>query len=102
MTARERAAKVTRPLAKVDEIIDVVVKPGSRKPGLSSVDGALVLRVRERAIEGAANSACLRALAEAYGVAPNAVSLVRGLRSRHKRFAIHRPERPNDRGETAR
>jgi len=70
----------------VDEIIDVVVKPGSREPGLSREDGALVLRVRERAIEGAANSACLRALAEAYGVAPSAVSLVRGLRSRHKRF----------------
>jgi uncharacterized protein YggU (UPF0235/DUF167 family) len=85
-----------------DEMIDVVVKPGSRKPGLSSEDGALVLRVRERAIEGAANSACLRALAEAYGVAPSAVSLVRGLRSRHKRFAIHRPEKPKDRGEATR
>ncbi len=84
----------------VDEIIDVIVKPGSRKPGLSSEDGALVLRVRERAIEGAANDACIRALAEAYGVAPSAVSLVRGLRSRHKRFAIHRPEKPKERGKT--
>ncbi|MGC2361420.1 MAG: DUF167 domain-containing protein [Candidatus Cybelea sp.] len=86
----------------MDEIIDVVVKPGSRKPGLSSEDGALVLRVRERAIEGAANDACLRALAQAYGVAPSAVSLVRGLRSRHKRFAIHRPEKPKGRGEATR
>jgi uncharacterized protein YggU (UPF0235/DUF167 family) len=84
----------------VDEIIDVIVKPGSRKPGLSSEDGALVLRVRERAIEGAANDACIRALAEAYGVVPSAVSLVRGLRSRHKRFAIHRPEKPKERGKT--
>jgi uncharacterized protein YggU (UPF0235/DUF167 family) len=31
-------------------------------------------------------------------VAPSAVTLVRGLRSRHKRFAIRRPERPKDRG----
>jgi hypothetical protein len=86
----------------VDEIIDVVVKPGSRKPGLSSEDGTLVLRVRERAIEGAANHACLRVLAEEYGVAPSAVSLVRGLRSRRKRFAIRRPEKPKDRGKTTR
>jgi hypothetical protein len=28
------------------------------------------------------------------------VSLVRGLRSRHKRFAIHRPEKPKERGKT--
>jgi hypothetical protein len=82
-----------------DEMIDVVVKPGSRKPGLSSEDGALVLRVRERAIEGAANDACLRALAQAYGVAPSAVSLVGGLRNRHKRFAIHGSEKPKDGGK---
>ena len=82
-----------------DEMIDVLVKPGSRKPGLSSEGGALVLRVRERAIEGAANDACLRALAHAYRVAPSAVSLVRGLRSRHKRFAIHRLEKPKDGGK---
>jgi uncharacterized protein YggU (UPF0235/DUF167 family) len=82
-----------------DEMIDVVVKPGSRKPGLSSEDGALVLRVRERAIEGAGNDVCLRALAQAYGVAPSAVSLVRGLRSRHKRFAIHGSEKPKDGGK---
>jgi uncharacterized protein YggU (UPF0235/DUF167 family) len=80
----------------VDEIIDVVVKPGSHKAGLSSENGTLVLRVRERAIEGAANDACIRLLAEAYGVAPSAVSLVRGFRSRHKRFAVHRPETPKE------
>jgi uncharacterized protein YggU (UPF0235/DUF167 family) len=86
----------------VDEIIDVVVKPGSRKPGLSSENGTLVLRVRERAIEGAANDACIRSLAEAYGIVPSAVSLVRGFRSRHKRFAIHRPEKPEGKGKSAR
>jgi uncharacterized protein len=71
-----------------DEVIDVFVKPGSRSPGLSNEDGVLVLRVRERATEGAANAACVRALAAAYGVAPSAVTIVRGTRSRHKRFAI--------------
>jgi uncharacterized protein YggU (UPF0235/DUF167 family) len=52
----------------------------------------LVVRVRERAIDGAANAACIRALAAAYGVAPSAVELLRGGRGRHKRFAIHHAE----------
>ncbi|MGA7202461.1 MAG: DUF167 domain-containing protein [Candidatus Cybelea sp.] len=86
----------------MDEIVDVVVKPGSHTPGLSSENGTLVLHVRERAIEGAANDACIRALAEAYGVAPSAVSLVRGFRSRHKRFAIRRPEKPEGKGKSTR
>jgi len=47
-----------------------------------------VVRVRERAIEGAANEACARALAAAFSVAPSAVTLVRGARARHKTFEI--------------
>lgn len=69
-------------------IVDVVVKPGSKKPGISSENGEIVLRVRERAVEGAANRACVRALAEAYGVPPSGVELVAGARSRRKRFSI--------------
>jgi uncharacterized protein YggU (UPF0235/DUF167 family) len=76
----------------MDIEINVVVKPGSKKPGMSTENGVLTLRVRERAIEGAANAACIRALAEAYGVAPSAVTLVAGARSRHKRFAIRVPD----------
>jgi len=57
----------------------------------------LILRVRERAIEGAANAACIRALADAYGVAPSAVTLVAGARSRHKRFTIRVPDRAKGR-----
>ncbi len=48
----------------------------------------MVIRVRERAIEGAANAACVRALAEALGVAPTRVQLVRGHRARVKSFAV--------------
>lgn len=69
-------------------ILDVIVKPGSKRPGLAEENGALVLRVRERAIDGAANSACIRELAVAYGVPRSAVELVGGTRSRRKRFAI--------------
>jgi len=78
--------------------IDVVVKPGSKRPGLSTEDGALVLRVRERAIDGAANAACVKALAAAYGVAPSAVALLSGFRSRHKRFTVELPHEAKGRG----
>jgi uncharacterized protein YggU (UPF0235/DUF167 family) len=74
-------------------IVDVVVKPGSKRPGIAHEDGALVLRVRERAVEGAANTACRRALAEAYGVPQSAVELIAGARSRRKRFAVAIPKR---------
>ena len=49
---------------------------------------SLVLRVRERALEGAANEACIRALAQTLGVAPSGVRLLRGARSREKLFEI--------------
>jgi uncharacterized protein YggU (UPF0235/DUF167 family) len=86
-------AKIVKPLP-----VDVVVKPGSKRPGLSTENGALVLRVRERAIEGAANAACVKALAAAYGVAPSAVTLVSGFRSRHKRFTVQLPSEAKGRG----
>lgn len=68
--------------------IAVRVKPGSKQPGISVEDGTVVLRVRERAVEGAANAACVKALAEALGVAPAYVLLLHGARGREKRFCI--------------
>ena len=68
--------------------IAVRVKPGSKQPGISVEDETVVLRVRERAVEGAANAACIQALAGALGVPPSRVTLVRGMRGREKRFAI--------------
>jgi uncharacterized protein len=69
--------------------ITVIVKPGSKSPGIEErgADG-LVVRVRERAIEGAANAACIDALATHFGVAPSRVTLLRGERSRTKLFDV--------------
>jgi uncharacterized protein YggU (UPF0235/DUF167 family) len=64
------------------------VKPGSKAPGISVEGGLLVLRVRERAVEGAANDACARALATALGIAPSSVRLLHGARSRDKVFEV--------------
>jgi uncharacterized protein YggU (UPF0235/DUF167 family) len=68
--------------------LSVTVKPGSKQPGISVAGDIVVLRVRERAIEGAANEACIRALAEVFGVPRSRVALLRGARSREKRFAV--------------
>ena len=68
--------------------VTALVKPGSKAPGIEADGDRLVVRVRERAIEGAANDACVRAIAAHYGVAPARVTLVHGARSRTKLFEI--------------
>lgn len=68
--------------------LDVIVKPGSKQPGIS-IDGEIItIRVRERPIENAANEACIRALAKHLGVPPSKVTLVSGAKSRRKRFSV--------------
>jgi len=52
-----------------------------------------VVRVRERAIEGRANEAARKALAAALGVAPSALTLVRGATSKVKTFEVQRQRR---------
>lgn len=68
--------------------VAVTVKPGSKGTSVETNAGGLLIRVRERAVEGAANEACLRALADHFGVAPSRVTLIRGARSRTKLFEI--------------
>jgi hypothetical protein len=68
--------------------IAVSVKPGSKQPGFALDGESIVLRIRERPIEGAANDACVRALAEHLHIAPSSITLERGTRSREKLFAI--------------
>jgi uncharacterized protein YggU (UPF0235/DUF167 family) len=72
-------------------LVNVTVKPGSRAPGIDRTGKSIVVRVREHAIEGAANEACIHALAAAYGVSRSSIELVGGFRSKRKRFAIHLP-----------
>jgi uncharacterized protein len=69
-------------------ILHVRVKPGSSKPGFSRENDEIVLRVRERAIEGAANTACIEEIAKEYGVPKSRVTLVRGAKSKQKVFEI--------------
>lgn len=67
----------------------VQVKPGSRKGPLVEQDAeGLTVFVRERAVDGAANDAVTRVLADHFGVAPRDVTILRGHASRHKRVEV--------------
>lgn len=65
--------------------ITIWVQPGSAHARVGGEhEGALVVRVHERAVEGHATAAALRAVAAAFGVRPHAVTLVSGAASRTK------------------
>ena len=69
--------------------VDLHVHPGSSRPGVGgSHGGSLVVRVRARAVDGAATSEVLSRIADAFGVRSAQVTLVRGATSRRKVVAI--------------
>jgi uncharacterized protein YggU (UPF0235/DUF167 family) len=69
--------------------VEVHVHPGSRRGGVGgSYDGALVVRVRARAVDGAATNEVLDVVAKAFNVRPAAVHLRRGATSRRKFLSI--------------
>ena len=71
-------------------LVRVRVKPGSSKGPLvePGPDGELVVYVRERAVEGAANSAVERVVAAYLGLPPSRVGIRRGHTSRLKTLDV--------------
>lgn len=83
MSARRRSADACGTLGDVR--ITIKVRPGSARPGVGGeVAGALVVRVSASAVDGKATEAALAALADAFGVRRQAVTLVTGASSRTK------------------
>ncbi|MGE0216242.1 MAG: DUF167 domain-containing protein [Mycolicibacterium sp.] len=74
----------------MSESVVVRVKPGSKKGPLVEPgdDGELTVYVRERAVEGKATAAVIKALADHFDVPRSRVELVSGATSRMKRFRI--------------
>ena len=69
--------------------VPIRVRPGASKSGVGgSVGDRLQVRVHAPAVDGRATEAALRAVAEAFGVRPHAVSLVSGALSRDKVVGI--------------
>jgi uncharacterized protein (TIGR00251 family) len=66
-------------------IFAVRAQPGARREEIVGMrDGALVVRVRAPAVEGRANEALCRLIAERLGVRRSRVTVIRGERSREK------------------
>ena len=81
-----------RPAAPVK--VAIRVKPGAaraRVGGSYGDAGALVVAVTERAVDGRATSAALRAVAAALGVRHSAVTLLSGATSRDKVLLVADP-----------
>jgi uncharacterized protein YggU (UPF0235/DUF167 family) len=73
--------------------ITVWVRPGSARPGVGGErDGALVVRVSARAVDGQATEAALAAVAAAFGLRRRAVTLVAGATSRTKVLEVEGAE----------
>jgi uncharacterized protein len=65
--------------------ITLRVRPVSARLGVGGEhNGALIVRVREHAVDGQATAAALAAVAAAFGVRPHAVTLIAGASSRTK------------------
>ena len=64
-------------------------KPGAARPRVGGMHGdGLMVAVQARAVDGAANAAVIAAVAEALGVRPRQVSIVRGDRHRDKLLRV--------------
>lgn len=67
----------------------VRVKPGSRKGPLVETDAdGLIVFVRERAVDGAANEAVVRTLADHFGVPRRSVTILHGHTGRTKHVEV--------------
>ncbi|MEA2434487.1 MAG: uncharacterized protein QOG54_1944 [Actinomycetota bacterium] len=69
--------------------LDVFVQPRARVEGIVGIQGrALKMKVKAPPLDGRANDAVVRSIAEALGIAPRQVVIVRGESSRNKRLEI--------------
>jgi uncharacterized protein (TIGR00251 family) len=65
--------------------LSLSIQPNAQKSGWAGVAGGeLKLKVKAPAIEGQANSAVLRFLADYFDIPKSQVSIVRGAKGRHK------------------
>lgn len=89
MRTRVTTARALRPLS---DRLRVRVQPKARRNEIvEQADGVFRVRVTAAPADGAANRAVIALLAEAFGVAPSRVALVRGATSRDKQFRIEPP-----------
>ncbi len=75
-------------------VLALRVQPGAKRTEVAGVHGgALRIRLAAPPVDGKANDALLRFLAEAFGVPVRSVALVRGHVSRTKQVRVDAPAR---------
>ena len=77
-----------RALLDAEGRLAVRVTPGARDQSVVIAGGAVQVKVRAPADKGAANAAVAELLAEALGLPPSRVTLLRGGTSRQKLFRV--------------
>lgn len=69
--------------------VSIRVKPGSSKgPLVENTDDGLIVYLKERAVDGAANEALIAVLAKHFGVTKRQVEIASGHAARIKRIRI--------------
>ena len=86
--ARPRAelppAEAIRALADSEGRLVLRVTPGARSEGIELGDGRVLVKVRAKPQDGAANAAVLELLGKALGVAASRLQMLRGATGRDK------------------
>lgn len=86
--SRKGAGKPAQEIAR----LQVQVMPNAKRPGVAGMHGdAVKIRLQAQPIEGKANEALIRFVAEALDLPKNAVSVSHGLTSRRKLLEIAAP-----------
>lgn len=85
-------ADAIRALADAEGRLALHVTPGARSEGVELDAGRVLVKVRARPQDGAANDAVLALLAKALGIGPSRIVLLRGATSREKLVRIGWPE----------
>lgn len=69
--------------------LDIWAKPGSKveKHNIGE-NGELVLYIKERAVEGAANKGFIKVLAQLFSIPKSSVNISKGSKSKFKRFSF--------------
>lgn len=81
-------AAAIRALADDEGRLAVRVTPGAREEAVTIADGRVLVKVRVKPEDGKATAAVLALLAEALGVAPSRLEMLRGATAREKLFRI--------------
>lgn len=71
-------------------IYHIVVKPNShKKPSVIETDDGLIVHVRAKAVDGAANKELIETLAKYFSVPKTRIVIKRGATSRHKTIEVN-------------